>query len=190
MTQKWFNHALKQTIPVIMGYIVCGAAFGILTVDKGYPWWLSPLMGILMYAGAGQFLAVGLFATNAPVSAILIAELVLNIRHIVYGLPLISKFNKCGKYKPYLIYSLSDETFSLLTTVTPPQDAPLGPYLFTIAIFDQTYWVLGSLMGGIIGSLLPAGLTDGVDFSLTALFAVLAIEQFTKLCKKDKGDAK
>ena len=178
--------ALRTTIPVFLGYISCGIAFGLVTVNAGYPWWLSPAMGILMYAGAGQFLAIPLFAVGTPVLAILATELLLNIRHIVYGLPLINQFKSCKQTKPYLIYALTDETFSLLTTTEVPVGVKAEDYYFAVSLLDQIYWVGGSLIGGIAGAAIPFDLT-GVDFALTALFAVLTIDQIQKFVKERKG---
>ena len=178
--------ALRTTIPVFMGYISCGIAFGLVTVNAGYPWWLSPIMGIIMFAGAGQFLAIQLFATEIPVLAILTTELLLNIRHIVYGLPLINQFNGCKRSRPYLIFALTDETFSILTTTEVPLGVKAEEYYFAVSLLDQIYWVTGSLMGGLAGAMIRIDMT-GVDFALTALFAVLTIDQIKKLAKKRKG---
>ena len=180
--------ALRTTIPVFLGYISCGIAFGLITINAGYPWWLAPATGILIFAGAGQFLAVPLFAAGTPIPVILVTELLLNIRHIVYGLPLINQFKECRRYKPYLIYALTDETFSLLTTTTVPPDIPAEDYYFAVSILDQSYWVGGSLIGALVGAMIPFDMT-GVDFALTALFAVLSIDQIQKFVKerKDRG---
>ncbi len=185
MTTHCLKVALRTTIPVFLGYISCGIAFGLVTTNAGYPWWLAPGMGVFMFAGAGQFLAVSLFAARTPVLAILATELLLNIRHIVYGLPLINQFKECRKFKPYLIYALSDETFSLLTTTTVPPDIPVEDYYFAVSILDQSYWVGGSLIGGLVGTMIPFDMT-GVDFALTALFAVLTIDQIQKFVKGRK----
>lgn len=177
--------AARTTIPVFLGYISCGIAFGLITINAGYPWWLAPAMGILIFAGAGQFLAVPLFAAGTPVPAILATELLLNIRHIVYGLPLINQFNSCRRTKPYLIYALTDETFSLLTTTEVPAGVKEEDYYFAVSILDQSYWVGGSLIGGLAGAMIPFDMT-GVDFALTALFAVLSIDQIQKFVKERK----
>ena len=179
--------AVRTTIPVFLGYISCGIAFGLVTVNAGYLWWLSPAMGILIFAGAGQFLAIQLFATGTPVLVILATELLLNIRHIVYGLPLINQFNSCRRSKPYLIYALSDETFSILTTTEVPVGVKAEEYYFTVSLLDQAYWVSGSLIGGLAGAMIRFDMT-GVDFSLTALFAVLTIDQIQKFVRERKGD--
>ena len=140
----------------------------------------------MIFAGAGQFLAVPLFAAGTPIPVILVTELLLNIRHIVYGLPLINQFKECRRYKPYLIYALTDETFSLLTTTTVPPDIPAEDYYFAVSILDQSYWVGGSLIGALVGAMIPFDMT-GVDFALTALFAVLSIDQIQKFVKERKG---
>ena len=179
--------AARTTIPVFLGYISCGIAFGLITFIAGYPWWLAPAMGLLMFAGAGLFLAFPLFAAGTPVPAILATELLLNIRHIVYGLPLINQFNGCRRTKPYLIYALTDETFSLLTTTEVPAGVKVEDYYFAVSILDQSYWVGGSLIGGLAGAMIPFDMT-GVDFALTALFAVLSIDQIQKFVKERKVD--
>lgn len=187
MTKKCFKLALKTTIPVFLGYITCGIAFGLVLVNANYPWWLSPFMSIVIFAGAAQFAAIPLFLANTPLYIILLTELLLNIRHIVYGLPLISQFKACGKWRPYLIFALSDETFSLLTTTPVPEDVNLGSFFGAIALLDQCYWVMGSFIGAVAGTLIPFDMS-GVDFSLTALFAVLTIDQFSKFLKKNKEE--
>ena len=181
--------AARTTIPVFLGYISCGIAFGLITINAGYPWWLAPAMGILIFAGAGQFLAIPLFATGTPILAILATSLLLNIRHIVYGLPLINQFKDCRRTKPYLIYALTDETFSILTTTRVPVGVKPEDYYFYVSILDQSYWVGGSLIGSLIGTMIPFDMT-GVDFALTALFAVLSIEQIQKFVRERKGGVK
>ena len=177
--------ALRTTIPVFLGYISCGIAFGLITINAGYPWWLAPAMGILMFAGAGQFFAIPLFAAGTPIPLILATELLLNIRHIVYGLPLINQFKECRRSKPYLIYALTDETFSILTTTNVPPGVKPEEYYFTVSILDQAYWVGGSLIGAVAGAMIHFDFT-GVDFALTALFAVLSIDQIQKFVRERK----
>ena len=178
--------ALRTTIPVFLGYISCGIAFGLITINAGYPWWLAPAMGILMFAGAGQFFAIPLFAAGTPIPLILATELLLNIRHIVYGLPLINQFKECRRSKPYLIFALTDETFSILTTTNVPPGVKPEEYYFTVSILDQAYWVGGSLIGAVAGAMIHFDFT-GVDFALTALFAVLSIDQIQKFVKEMKA---
>lgn len=185
MNAHCLKFALRTTIPVFLGYITCGIAFGLVTVNAGYPWWLAPLTGVLIFAGAGQFLAISLFSAGAPLPVILATELLLNIRHIVYGLPLINHFKDCRRFKPYLIYALTDETFSILTTTNVPPDISAQDYYFAVSLLDQIYWVSGSLIGAVAGAMIPFDMT-GVDFALTALFAVLTIDQIQKFVGESK----
>lgn len=176
MNKYYFSQAVKITVPVFFGYIAIGIPFGIMVTTAHYPWYLAPLMSLTMYAGAGQYMAMGLFASGAPLTAIAVTQLFLNIRHIVYGLSLIEKFKDTGKWKPYLIFALTDETYALLTSVKVPERVNRGNFLGTIALLDQIYWVLGGIIGAIAGALIPFSF-EGVDFALTALFAVLMLNQ-------------
>lgn len=180
MNQSSFRTAARAafpvTVPVLFGYIAIGIPFGLMLVKAGYPWWLAPIMSVLMYAGAGQYIAVGLFAANVPLAGILVTILMVNIRHIVYGLSLIEKFKAVGKWKPYLVFSLTDETYALLTGVKVPDNVAPGPFFGAIALLDQSYWVAGSLIGALAGQFIPFSFR-GIDFALTALFAVLLIDQ-------------
>lgn len=176
MNKKLFLQILKITSPVFFGYIAIGIPFGLMLVKAGYPWWLAPIMCLTMYAGAGQYIAIGLFTAGASFSAIAIAQLMVNIRHIVYGLSLIDKFKDVKKIKPYLVFALTDETYALMTSTPLPPDTSPTFFYGTIAALDQSYWVLGGLIGAIAGQLIPFDFA-GVDFALTALFAVLLIEQ-------------
>ena len=179
MNNKCLSQAFKVTLPVLCGYITLGIAFGLVVVNAGYPWWLSPLSSLIMYSGASQFVAIGLFAANTPLHTILITLTLVGIRHIVYGLSLITKFKNTGKWKFYLIFSLSDETYSLQTTLDPPEGVTAGQFYGTIGLLDQSYWVLGTLIGAVAGQFIPFDFA-GVDFSLTALFAVMTVEQILK----------
>jgi len=176
MNKRCFYLAFKASIPVLVGYLTIGIPYGLLMVKNGYPWWLASFSSIFMYAGAGQYLAIGLFAAGTPLTAVLIAELLVNIRHIVYGLSLISKYNSCGKWKPYLIFGLTDETYSLLTSIDVPENHKPGAFYGTIAALNQFYWFTGSTVGALAGSLIPFNFT-GIDYALTALFIVLTISQ-------------
>lgn len=176
LDQSNFHRAIRATVPVFFGYIAIGIPFGLMLVNAGYPWWLAPIMSVLMYAGAGQYLAVGLYAVGTPLIAILIAQFFVNIRHVFYGLSLISKFKNVGKIKYFLMFALTDETYALLTMVNVPKDADVGSYYGTIALFDWLYWIGGSTLGALMGTVIPFDFA-GVDFALTALFIVLLINQ-------------
>jgi 4-azaleucine resistance transporter AzlC len=172
-----FVSALKTTIPVFLGYIPLGMAFGFLLGGAGYHWSYAFLMSLFVYAGSGQFLAVALLAAGAGLTEFVIATLLLNLRHAFYGLSLLEKFSDTGKIKPYLIFALTDETYALLTTTEVPSGSSKSRFYFYIAALDHLYWILGSVLGAVLGSLLDLNL-QGMSFVLTALFVVLTIEQY------------
>ena len=181
MNKNMLAQALKVTMPVFFGYISIGIPFGLLVVNAGYPWWLSPLMGIAMFTGAGQFFAIALFSTGTVLSVIVLAEFLLSIRHIFYGLSLIERYKNHIRRRPYLMYSITDETFALVTTVDVPAGVDAGKFYNLVSFLDQSYWVIGCTIGAGAYEILEAyNLTQylaGIDFALTALFVVLAVEQ-------------
>ncbi len=172
-----FMSAFKTTIPVLLGYIPLGMAFGFLLDGAGYHWIYTFLMSLFVYAGSGQFLAVALLAAGAGLTEFAIATLLLNLRHAFYGLSLLEKFSGVGKVKPYLVFALTDETYALLTTTEVPQGSSKSRFYFYIAALDHLYWIAGSVLGAVLGSVLDLNL-EGMGFVLTALFVVLTIEQY------------
>ncbi|TGY66768.1 AzlC family ABC transporter permease [Dubosiella muris] len=174
---KHVYEAMKATIPVMMGYIVLGFALGMLLQKNGYGWGYALLMSGLIYAGSMQFVAIDLLAGGASLISAALMTMVVNARHIVYGLSMIGKFKKMGSYKPYMIFSLTDETYSLLVGAKTPEGCEEKKFLFLVSLLDQCYWVLGSVAGSLIGSMLTIN-TTGLDFAMTALFVVIVVEQF------------
>ena len=175
--EKLFITSLKTTIPVFLGYIPLGMAFGLLLDQAGYPWVYALIMSIFIYAGAGQFVAVALLAAGAGLTEFAVATLLLNLRHSFYGLSLLTKFSDVGKVKPYLIFALTDETYALLTTTEVPKGGSKARFYFYITALDHLYWITGSVLGAVLGSMLTVNL-EGLDFVLAALFVVLTIEQY------------
>jgi len=169
--------AFKTTIPVLFGYLAIGIAFGLLLKNAGYSWVVALVMSVFIYAGAAQYLAVNFFANNASFTEVATITFLVNFRHMLYGISLFNKFNLTGWLKPYMIFSLTDETYALLTSVKDPVEVNKSKFYFYIALFNHSYWILGSLIGGIAGNLITIN-TQGLDFALTALFLVLLIEQF------------
>ncbi|SET01411.1 4-azaleucine resistance probable transporter AzlC [Methanococcoides vulcani] len=176
-SESLFKSALKTTLPVFLGYIPLGMAFGFLLEGAGYHWIYAPLMSIFIYAGAGQFIAVALLAAGAGLTEFAITTLLINLRHSFYGLSLLDKFSGVGKVKPYLIFALTDETYALLTTTKAPEEDSKGRFYFYIAVLDHSYWILGSVLGAVLGSVLDLRL-EGMTFVLATLFVVLTIEQY------------
>ncbi|MFR7591648.1 MAG: AzlC family ABC transporter permease [Longibaculum sp.] len=177
MSKKVMKEAFIASIPVMMGYIVLGIAFGMLLESKGYSFVYALLMSGLIYAGSMQFVAINLLTSGASLISGAIMTLLINARHLVYGLSMIKKFENMGKLKPYMIFSLTDETYSLLVGSKTPEGCSEKYYLFFISLFDQCYWIIGSLLGSLIGSMLTIN-TTGLDFAMTALFVVIVVEQF------------
>lgn len=170
--------ALQATLPVFFGYIAIGIAFGLLLYNAGYTWPVALLMSVVIYAGAAQFIAVGFFIQNAGLAEIATVTFLVNFRHMVYGLSLFDIFRATGKLRPYMIFSLTDETYALLTGLKEPQGVRKDLFYFYVSLLNQSYWVLGSVLGAAAGSLISFD-TTGLEFSLTALFIVLLYEQFT-----------
>ena len=173
--------AFRYSVPVLLGYLAIGIAFGLLLADAGYPAWLALVMSLFMYAGAAQFIAVGLFAAGATLVEAALITLVVNARHLAYGVSMLKRFSGFGRLRAYLVFALTDETFALLSSI--PEDGSSGiaeadrpRFMFLVSALDQSYWVAGSLIGAFLGSVLPFKL-DGLDFALTALFVVLMVEQ-------------
>lgn len=168
--------AFKASIPVLLGYVTLGIAFGFTLVAAGLPWWLSPVMAIFIYAGAAQFMAIGLMTGCAGILEIALLTLLLNARHAVYGLSMLDRYRDAGLLKPYLIFGLTDETYGILTTVAPPARANPARFSASLTALHQLYWVAGCSIGAIAGSALGLD-TTGMEFALTALFIVLLVEQ-------------
>lgn len=175
--KKDMIEALKATIPVMMGYLVLGMAFGVLLESKGYGVMYSLLMSGFIYAGSMQFVAIELLTSASTLLSAAMMTLLINARHIVYGLSMIKSFGNMGKLKPYMIFSLTDETYSLLVGSHVPKGCHRQLYMFFIALFDQCYWIIGSVAGSLIGTFLTIN-TTGLDFAMTALFVVIVLEQF------------
>lgn len=172
--------AFQVSIPVMMGYAVLGFAFGLLLVSFDYPWYLAPIMSLFIYAGALQFVAINFFNLKAGVIDIAIASWFVNIRQSFYGLSLLKRFKDTGNLKAYLIFGLTDETYALLTTIKDDESLNKRWYYFFLTAFNQSYWFVGSTLGAIVGSNIKFN-TAGLEFSLTALFVVLCIEQYKNL---------
>ena len=186
-----FKYIFSVTIPILLGYIPLGIGFGLFASQSGLPILVSTLMSIFMYTGAGQYLAVGLFAVNASFSSILITEILLNLRHIVYGLSLIREFDGIGKCKPYLIFALTDETYSVLTNTKCPQNINKKKFYLGVSALNHFYWVTGSLIGAFLGKILQSKTNidfGGIDFALTALFAVLFVERMRNINLSKKNE--
>jgi 4-azaleucine resistance transporter AzlC len=164
------------TLPVLMGYFPLGIVFGFLFVQSGAAWWLAPLMSLIVFAGASQFLAIALLSAGVSLSEIAFACFVVNLRHIFYGISLIDLLPRNRVSKAYCISALTDENYSLITGI--PQNEAKQKAL-AISALTHSYWVGSTLLGALIGQSITTDIV-GLDFSLTALFTVLAVEQFRR----------
>lgn len=186
----WWRTALRaafpHTIPVLTGYMFLGIAYGVLMNAKGYgPLW-SVLMSAIAFGGSMQFVAISLLTVAFdPVQAFLLSCMV-NARHLFYGLSMLEKYRGLGKARIPLIYILSDETFSLVSTVESPENVDRRQFYLSISLLDYFYWVGGTALGGFLGDFIPFD-TTGLDFALTALFVVLFLEQWKKKENRPAG---
>ena len=171
--------AFPATIPVLTGYLCIGMAYGLLMANAGYGIFWALLLSLLCYAGSMEFVAVSLLTAGFdPVQALLMA-LMINARHAFYGLSMLEKYRGTGWARPFLIFSLTDETFSLVSTLEPLDGVTRRDFYFWISLLDYLYWQVGSVLGALIGGLLPFD-TTGLDFALPALVIVRFLEQWRK----------
>lgn len=181
-----YTYAFEKSFPVMVGYVFLGAAYGILMQTQGYGIGWALAMSILVYAGSLQYASIPMLASGVnPLYAFLMA-LMINARHLFYGISMLGKYNGMGRRKPYLIFGLTDETFSIVCDEKVPEHMDAGKLYFLITLFDQCYWVLGTLLGGAAGRFLPFN-SSGLDFALTALFVVIFTSQWME--QKDHAPA-
>ena len=159
------------------GYIVLGMGFGILAQNAGYGTGWAFAMSLLMYAGSMQYVGIGLLTGGASVLNTVLTTVMVNARHLFYSISMIDRYRNAGRYKPYLIFALTDETYSLLCDGKVPAGAEPDRYRFLVSLFNHSYWVLGSVLGSLLGSVLPFP-TEGTEFSMTALFIASFAEQW------------
>ena len=163
------RQAFLTSLPVMAGYIILGMGFGILLRDAGYGVLWAFLMSTFIYAGAMQFVGVGLIESGASLLMTAFTTFMVNARHLFYSISMVDRYKYAGKYKPYMIFGLTDETYSLLCDGKTPEGADPAYYRFLVSIFNQSYWVTGSVLGSLLGTVLPFS-TEGIEFSMTALF--------------------
>ena len=167
---------LHATLPVMAGYLVMGAAFGILLADRGFGVGWALGMAVTVYSGSMQFVGVDLLYNAASLISAAMVTLLVNARYAVYGVSLLDRFSSLGKVKPLMIFWLTDETYALLCA-TPPEGVNKKLYTVLIAFFDHLYWIVGCVTGSLLGQVLPFS-TEGIDFAMTALFVVIVVEQW------------
>ena len=166
-----------RTLPVMAGYLVLGIGFGILLRDAGFGVWYALAMSVFIYAGSMQYVGVGLLAGGASVLSTMLTTVMVNARHLFYSISMIEPYKDAGKCKPYMIFALTDETYSLLCDGNIPEGLDANRYRFLVSLFNHCYWVAGCVLGSLLGAVLPFP-TTGIEFSMTALFIASFTEQW------------
>jgi 4-azaleucine resistance transporter AzlC len=177
MTKRVIKEAFIKSLPVLAGYIVLGIGFGILLEKGGHGVWWALLMSVTIYAGSMQYVGVSLIAGSASLITTAITALMVNARHLFYGISMINMYKGAGKKKLYLAFALTDETYSLLCDGHYPEGENEHVYRFFVSLFDHCYWILGCVLGALLGAVIPFD-TTGIEFSMTALFVTVFVEQW------------
>ncbi len=174
-----FKAALPYTLPICAGFSFLGLAYGIYMNSMGFSFVYPMLMSLTIFAGSMEFVAANLMMTGfSPLNALALA-LMVNARHLFYGISMLDKFRATGKKKFYLIFGMCDESFSINCTATPPECVDRGWFMFFVTLLNHVYWFVGSTVGGLLGSLISFS-TEGIEFVLVALFVVIFLDQWLK----------
>lgn len=177
MKKSALKAAFPLTIPVMAGYLVLGFGFGIYLQSNGYHFGWALLMSLTIYAGSMQYVAVSLLTGGASLITAAVMTLMINARHLFYGISMLDKYKNTGRKKGFLIFQLTDETYALVCSAKTPEGVEKSWFYFFISMLNQLYWVTGSVLGAALGAAIPFN-TAGIDFAMTALFVVIFIEQW------------
>lgn len=175
--KRTVREAFLRSVPVMAGYIVLGMGFGILARNAGYGVLWAFAMSLLIYAGSMQYVGISLLTGGASVLNTVLTTVMVNARHLFYSISMIDRYRDAGPYRPYLIFALTDETYSLLCDGKVPEGSEPHRFRFLVSLFNHSYWVMGSVLGSLLGSILPFS-TEGIEFSMTALFIASFTEQW------------
>ena len=174
-----FRSAFPYTVPIMTGFIFLGIAYGIFMNSMGFGAMYPILMSLFIFAGSMEFVAVNLLLVSFNPLNALFLTLMVNARHLFYGISMLDTYKGIGKKKVYMIYGLCDESFAINNTVDVPQNVDKGWFMFFVTLLNHSYWVIGSAIGGIFGAYVAFN-TEGLEFVMTALFVVIFIEQWMK----------
>lgn len=178
--------AFPHTIPIFAGFWFLGLTYGIYMNVSGFSFWYPMLMSITIFAGSMEFVAVNLLLGSFNPLQAFVMTLMINARHLFYGISMLDKYRGTGFKKFYLIFGMCDESFSINYTADIPEDVDRGWFMFFVTLYNHFYWFFGATLGGIFGSLLHFN-TKGLDFVMTAMFVVIFLEQWLK--EKDHRSA-
>lgn len=180
MNKATVKHAFISSLPVMAGYIVLGTGFGILLSAKGYSFWWALFMSVTIFAGSMQYVGVNLLASGASIISTALMTLMVNARHVFYGISMIESYRDMGWRKWYAIFGLTDETYSLVCgNPKLPEGVERKNFCFLLTLLNQCYWIFGSVLGAVLGNTISFN-SAGIDFSMTALFVIIFIEQWEK----------
>lgn len=182
MKRSALRAAFPYTIPIFTGYLFLGISYGVLMTSSGFPVWVPTVTSMTIFAGSMEFVLVNLLLSGFDLIQAFLMTLLINARHLFYGISMLDKYKGMGLKKLYLIFGLTDESFSVVCSVNPPEHVDRSWFMFFVTLLDHSYWILGSTLGGIFGSILNFN-TQGLDFVMTAMFIVIFMEQW----KKDKN---
>ena len=177
MKMKAFKAALPYTIPIAVGFLFLGMSYGFLMRSKGFSFLYPMLMSFFIFAGSMEFITVNLLLSAFNPLYAFFLTLMVNARHLFYGISMLDKYKNVGWKKPYLIYGMCDESFTINCTVTPPPDIDKGWFMFFVTLLNQAYWVSGATLGALLGYVIQFD-TTGIEFVMTALFVVMFINQW------------
>lgn len=177
MKKNAVRTAFLDTVPVMTGYVFLGFGFGILLLQQGYGVGWAAAMSTFIYAGSMQYVTVSLLSGGAGLITAAFTTLLVNARHLFYGISMVDAYKGSGNKKPYLIFALTDETYSLVSRNQAPEGLSRHGYCFLVSLFNHIYWVTGSVLGSLAGSLIPLNY-EGIEFVLTALFVTIFVEQW------------
>jgi len=175
--KEFYQKVIVKTLPVMAGYVVLGFGFGILLKVNGYGLFWALLMSIFIFAGSAQYIGISLITGGASILTTALTILMVNARHLFYGVSMINRYKDAGRRKPYLIFALTDETYSLVCNGEYPEGADRYRFWFLVSLFNQIYWIIGSVLGSLTGSIIKFN-TTGIEFSMTALFVTVFVEQW------------
>ena len=181
MKRRAFRAAFPHTLPVMTGYLFLGISYGILITsgEKGFPFWMPILTSLTIFAGSMEFALVEILSGGFNLLQAFMMTLMINARHLFYGTSMLDRYKNLGFKKLYMIFGLTDETFSIACGIQPPEDVDRKWFMFFATLLDHSYWVLGCTLGGLFGSVLNFD-TKGLDFAMTALFVVIFVEHWQK----------
>lgn len=171
-----FRAALPNTIPILAGFLFLGIAYGVYMNVSGFSFWYPMIMSAVIFGGSLEFVAVSMLLSPFAPAEVFLLALMIQARHLFYGIAMLDRFKGLGWKRWYLIYGLCDESFSINFTARIPEGIDRGWFMFWVTLLNQLYWVGGATIGGLLGSLLTFD-TRGLDFVMTAMFVVIFLEQ-------------